>query len=432
MSRALARTLAKNLPRHPAQSFSTSSQFNTAEAPPPKSAGFVKYNWEDPLGIENTLLTEEEVSIKDVARDYCQEKLVPRVIEGYRNENFDKSMMSEMGELGLLGATIKGYDCAGVSSVAYGLIAREVERVDSGYRSAMSVQSSLVMHPIYAFGNEQQKQKWLPRLAKGELIGCFGLTEPGHGSDPSGMVTEAQEKPGGGFIISGSKTWISNSPIADVFIIWAKCKWDGKIRGFILEKGMKGLTAPKIANKLALRASITGSIYMDEVEVGSDALLEGVSGLKGPFGCLNNARFGISFGAIGALEDALARARQYALERTQFKVPLASFQLVQKKLADAHTEATLGLLASIQLGRLKDSGAWAPEMISLLKRNNCSKALKHTRKVMEIFGGNAIVEEYGVMRIASNLYVVNTYEGTEDIHGLILGKALTGIQAFHA
>jgi len=399
--------------------------------PPKSSAGGVSYDWRDGLRIESSLLTEDEVSIKDVAHEYCQEKLAPRVLEAYRNEDFDKSVLSEMGELGLLGPTIDGYGCAGVSSVAYGLIAREVERVDSGYRSAMSVQSSLVMYPIHAFGSDAQKEKFLPRLAKGEIVGCFGLTEPGHGSDPSGMVTTAKEAPGGGgFVLSGSKTWISNSPIADVFIVWAKCEWDGKIRGFILEKGMKGLTAPQIKNKMALRASITGSIYMDEVEVPTDNMLAKVSGLKGPFSCLNNARFGISFGVIGALEDCIEKAREYALDRKQFNVPLASFQLIQKKLADAHVEATIGLVAAIQLGRLKDAGTWAPEMVSMLKRNNCGKALEHSRILLDILGGNGIVDEYHIFRHCSNLHVANTYEGTHDIHALILGKQLTGLQAF--
>jgi len=332
--------------------------------------------------------------------------------------------------LGLLGPTIDGYGCAGVSSVAYGLVAREVERVDSGYRSAMSVQSSLVMHPINAFGTEEIKEKYLPRLAKGELIGCFGLTEPDHGSDPAGMATEATEAPGGGgYVLSGAKTWISNSPIADVFVVWAKCKWDGKIRGFVMEKGQKGLTAPPIKNKTALRASITGSIFMDEVHVPESHLLN-VEGLKGPFSCLNNARFGISFGIIGALEEAIRVTRDYAMERKQFGKPLGAFQLVQKKLADASMEAAIGLVSCVQLGRLKDSKNWSPEMVSLMKRNNCQKALYHSRILMEVFGGNAASDEYPISRIAANAHVVSTYEGTYDIHGLILGKAITGSQAF--
>ncbi|KAK9896990.1 mitochondrial glutaryl-CoA dehydrogenase [Cystobasidium minutum MCA 4210] len=412
-------------------SFSVSTRHSNTEAPPSNSAGKTRYDYKDALRIESSLLTEDEVAIKDTAHEYCQEKLMPRVTEAHRNEDFDPKILSEMGELGLLGATIDGYGCAGVSSVSYGLIAREVERVDSGYRSAMSVQSSLVMHPINAFGSDAVKEKYLPRLAKGELIGCFGLTEPGHGSDPSGMTTTAREAPGGGgYVLSGSKTWISNSPVADVFIVWAKCEWDGKIRGFILEKGMKGLSAPAIKNKLALRASITGSIYMEEVEVPQGNMLEKVSGLKGPFSCLNNARFGIAFGVIGALEDCLEKARDYALDRKQFNVPIASFQLIQKKLADAHTEAVIGLVSAIQLGRLKDAGTWAPEMVSLLKRNNCGKALEHSRILLDILGGNGIVDEYHIGRHAANLHVANTYEGTHDIHALILGKAITGLQAF--
>ncbi|GAA5821308.1 hypothetical protein JCM3770_004581 [Rhodotorula araucariae] len=395
-----------------------------------KTAQFAPYTWEDPFKVESTLLSDEESSILDMARGYCQERLAPRVVEAYRNENFDRAILSEMGELGLLGPTIEGYGCAGVSSVAYGLVAREVERVDSGYRSAMSVQSSLVMHPINAFGSEELKEKYLPRLAKGELVGCFGLTEPDHGSDPAGMTTEAREAPGGGgFLISGAKTWISNSPIADVFVVWAKCQWDGKIRGFVLDKGQKGLTAPPIKNKTALRASITGSIFMDDVPVPASHMLN-VEGLKGPFSCLNNARFGISFGIIGALEEAIKVTRDYSLERKQFGKPLAGFQLVQKKLADAHMEAAIGLVACVQLGRLKDSKNWSPEMVSILKRNNCQKALYHSRILMEVFGGNAASDEYPIARIAANAHVVSTYEGTYDIHGLILGKAITGVQAF--
>ncbi|CAH7670798.1 mitochondrial glutaryl-CoA dehydrogenase [Phakopsora pachyrhizi] len=384
---------------------------------------FVEYQWQDPLRLEKTLLTEDEVAIKEASRDYCRESLLPRVLD-----EFDPKILKEMGKLGLLGPTISGYGCAGVSSVAYGLVAREVERVDSGYRSAMSVQSSLVMQPIYEFGSEKQKQQYLPALASGDLIGCFGLTEPGHGSDVAGMLTRATKDDNG--VLNGSKTWITNSPIADIFIVWAKCAWDEKIRGFILEKGMKGLSAPKISNKLALRASITGSIYMDSVSVPSENILPNVAGLKGPFSCLNNARFGISFGVIGALEDCVERAREYALERVQFDKPLAAFQLVQKKLVDANTEAVLGLCAAIQLGRLKDAGTWSPEMVSLLKRNNCGKALQHARILMDILGGNAVSDEYHVGRIASNLQVANTYEGTYDIHTLILGSALTNLKAF--
>ncbi|KAJ8293283.1 Glutaryl-CoA dehydrogenase, mitochondrial [Rhodotorula toruloides] len=430
------------------------ARFASSEATAPAelamTSSFAPYQWEDPLKVESTMLSEEEVSIMEMARSYCQEKLAPRVTEAYRNENFDRSILSEMGELGLLGPTIDGYGCAGVSSVAYGLVAREVERIDSGYRSAMSVQSSLVMHPINAFGSKQLKEKYLPRLATGELVGCFGLTEPDHGSgasdprltginsrahtvphaDPAGMTTEAREAPGGGgFLISGAKTWISNAPIADVFVVWAKCQWDGKIRGFVLDKGMKGLSAPAIKNKTALRASITGSIFMDEVSVPAEQMLD-VQGLKGPFSCLNNARFGISFGAIGALEEAIRVTREYALERKQFKKPLAGFQLVQQKLANAHMEAAIGLVSCVQLGRLKDSGNWSPEMVSIMKRNNCQKALDHSRILMEVFGGNAASDEYPIARIAYNLHTVSTYEGTRDIHGLILGKAITGIAAF--
>ncbi|KDE08730.1 glutaryl-CoA dehydrogenase [Microbotryum lychnidis-dioicae p1A1 Lamole] len=389
---------------------------------------FAPFQWQDPLKIESTLLSEDEQSIMETAREYCKEQLAPRVLEAYRNENFDREILSEMGDLGLLGAAIKTHGCAGISSVGYGLIAREVERVDSGYRSAMSVQSSLVMHPINAFGSQELKDKFLPDLAKGKKVGCFGLTEPDHGSDPAGMTTEATEVDGG-FSLTGAKTWISNSPIADVFVVWAKCKWDGKIRGFVMEKGMKGLSAPQIKNKLSLRASITGSIFMDGVNVPHGNVLD-VTGLKGPFSCLNNARFGISFGVIGALEEAIELSRSYALERKQFGKPIASFQLIQKKLADASSEAALGLIASIQLGRLKDSGNWSPEMVSLMKRNNCYKATENTRTLMEIFGGNACADEYHIARIASNLHTVSTYEGTYDVHGLILGRAITGIQAF--
>ncbi|GAA5993293.1 hypothetical protein JCM10908_001417 [Rhodotorula pacifica] len=410
---------------------SLSSEAVEAKAPEvlAKTRAFAPYEWDDPLKVR-TLLSEEEESILDMSHSYCQEKLAPRVVDAYRHEDFDRKILSEMGELGLLGPTIQGYGCAGVSSVAYGLVAREVERIDSGYRSAMSVQSSLVMHPINAFGSDQLKEKYLPRLAKGEIVGCFGLTEPDHGSDPAGMTTEAREAPGGGgFLLSGAKTWITNAPIADVFVVWAKCQWDGKIRGFVLDKGMKGLTAPPIKHKTALRASITGSIFMDEVPVPASQMLN-VEGLKGPFSCLNNARYGISYGIIGALEEAIRVTREYTLERKQFKRPLASFQLVQKKLADAHMEAAIALIACIQLGRLKDSGNWAPEMVSLLKRNNCQKTLYHSRILMECFGGNAASDEYPIARIAANAHVVSTYEGTYDVHGLILGKAITGIQAF--
>ncbi|PBK81953.1 glutaryl-CoA dehydrogenase [Armillaria gallica] len=392
------------------------------------SSKFVQFQWEDPLNVEN-LLTEEEIAIRDTAHQYCQENLLPRVLEGWRTEEFNPKILPEMGKLGLLGSTIQGYGCAGTSDVAYGLIAREIERVDSGYRSIASVQSSLVMHPINEFGTEAQKEKYIPRLAKGEIIGAFGLTEPNHGSDPANMETTAEEVDGG-FIINGSKTWISNAPVADVFIIWANCKWDQKIRGFILEKGMKGLETQAIKNKVALRASLTGSIFMDSVRVSHDALLPKSKGLGSPFSCLNSARYGISWGVMGSLEDCVNRTRAYALERHQFQRPLASFQLVQKKLVDAQTEVTLGLLASLQVGRLKESGQYSPEMISMIKRNNCGKALQHSRIVLDILGGNACADEYHVGRHVANLQVTNTYEGTYDIHTLILGKAMTGIQAF--
>jgi glutaryl-CoA dehydrogenase len=353
------------------------------------------------------------------------------VIEAYREEKTDRAIFNEMGELGLLGVTLpEDYGCAGASYVAYGLVAREVERVDSGYRSMMSVQSSLVMYPIYAYGSEDQRRKYLPKLASGEYVGCFGLTEPDAGSDPAGMKTRAV-KTDGGYRLTGSKMWISNSPIADVFVVWAKSEaHDNQIRGFVLEKGMKGLSAPKIGGKLSLRASITGEIVMDGVEVGEDALLPNVSGLKGPFGCLNRARYGISWGALGAAEDCWHRARQYTLDRKQFDRPLAATQLVQKKLADMMTEITLGLHASLRVGRLFDEGRVAPEMISLVKRNNVGKALDIARVARDMHGGNGIQEEYHVMRHAQNLETVNTYEGTHDVHALILGRAQTGLQAF--
>ncbi|KAG0296559.1 hypothetical protein BGZ96_009138 [Linnemannia gamsii] len=396
-----------------------------------KSKAFVKYDWTDPLNL-NSQLTEEEIAVRDVARDYCQDKLMSRVLMANRHEKFDREILSEMGELGLLGSTIEGYGCAGVSSVAYGLTAREVERVDSGYRSAMSVQSSLVMHPIYAYGTEEQKQKWLPRLAKGEIVGCFGLTEPNHGSDPGSMETVAK-KVNGHYVLSGSKTWITNSPIADVFVVWAKDLSDGaKIKGFVLEKGMKGLSAPKIEGKFSLRASITGMIMMDDVEVPAENLLPNVHGLKGPFGCLNNARFGIAWGALGAAEFCLAQARDYTLNRKQFGVPLARFQLMQKKMADANTEIALGLQACLQVGRLKDEGKIAPEMISMIKRNSCGKALDIARTTRDMLGGNGISDEYHIIRHVMNLEAVNTYEGTHDVHALILGRAITGLASFSA
>jgi glutaryl-CoA dehydrogenase len=389
-----------------------------------------KLQWDDPLLLDD-LLTDDERMIRDTARAYAQDRLLPRIIEAYREERTDRAIFNEMGELGLLGVTLpEDYGCAGASYVAYGLVAREVERVDSGYRSMMSVQSSLVMYPIYAYGSEEQRRTYLPKLASGEFVGCFGLTEPDAGSDPGGMKTRA-EKIEGGYRLTGTKMWISNSPIADVFVVWAKsAAHDNQIRGFVLEKGMRGLSAPKIGGKLSLRASVTGEIVMDGVEVGEDALLPNVSGLKGPFGCLNRARYGISWGAMGAAEDCWHRARQYTLDRKQFDRPLAATQLVQKKLADMMTEITLGLHASLRVGRLFDEGRLAPEMISLVKRNNCGKALEIARTARDMHGGNGIQEEYHVMRHAQNLETVNTYEGTHDVHALILGRAQTGLQAF--
>ncbi len=388
------------------------------------------FNWKDPLLLEN-LLSEEEKLIRDTANDYAQNKLMPRVEEAFLDEKTDKNIFSEMGELGLLGITIpEKFGCAGASYVSYGLVAREVERIDSGYRSMMSVQSSLVMHPINAFGSEDQKIKFLPKLAAGEFIGCFGLTEPDAGSDPGSMKTIAK-KVDGGYELTGTKMWISNSPIADVFIIWAKSKdHNDQIKGFILEKGMKGLSAPKINKKLSLRASITGEIVMDQVFVPEESMLPNVSGLRGPFSCLNRARYGISWGVMGAAEDCWYRARQYTLDRKQFGKPLASTQLVQKKLADMQTEITLGLHASLQVGRLFDENKLAPEGISIVKRNNCGKALEIARMSRDMHGGNGIHAEYQVMRHLMNLETVNTYEGTHDVHALILGRAQTGIQAF--
>lgn len=387
----------------------------------------VRFQWDDAFLLDDQL-SEEERMIRDTAADYAQDKLMSRVLEANRHEIFHREIMSEMGELGLLGATIDGYDCAGVNYVCYGLVAREVERVDSGYRSAMSVQSSLVMHPIHAYGTEEQKQKFLPRLASGEFVGCFGLTEPDHGSDPGSMVTRAK-KVDGGFLLSGAKNWITNSPIADVFIVWAKND-DGIIRGYILEKGMKGLASPKIDGKFSLRASITGMIQMDEVFVPAENELTGVSGLKGPFGCLNRARYGISWGALGAAEYCWHAARDYTLERKQFGRPLAANQLIQKKLADMQTDIALGLQSCLRVGRLFDEGRVAPEMISLIKRNSCGKALDIARTSRDMHGGNGISDEYHVIRHMMNLEAVNTYEGTHDVHALILGRAQTGIQAF--
>src|SRR5688572_10874790 len=389
-----------------------------------------KLKWEDALLLDD-LLTDDERMIRDTARAYAQDKLLPRVIEAYREEKTDRAIFNEMGELGLLGVTLpEDYGCAGASYVAYGLVAREVERVDSGYRSMMSVQSSLVMYPIYAYGSEEQRRKYLPKLASGEFVGCFGLTEPDAGSDPAGMKTRAV-KTDGGYRLTGSKMWISNSPIADVFVVWAKSDaHDNQIRGFVLDKGMKGLSAPKIGGKLSLRASITGEIVMDGVEVGEDALLPNVSGLKGPFGCLNRARYGISWGAMGAAEFCWHAARQYGLDRKQFNKPLAGTQLFQKKLADMQTEIALGLQGSLRVGRLMEEGRAAPEMISLVKRNNCGKALQIAREARDMHGGNGISEEFQVMRHMCNLETVNTYEGTHDVHALILGRAQTGLQAF--
>jgi glutaryl-CoA dehydrogenase len=394
-----------------------------------KAAPSAEFNWEDPLLLEDQL-SEEERLVRDTARQYAQEQLMPRVLEANRHERFDRTIMTELGALGLLGSTIEGYGCPGVNYVCYGLVAREIERVDSGYRSAMSVQSSLVMHPIYAYGTEAQRQRYLPRLAKGELIGCFGLTEPDHGSDPGGMTSRAR-KVAGGYLLKGSKTWITNAPVADVFVVWAKDD-RGAIRGFLLEKGMKGLSAPKIEGKFALRASVTGQIVMDDVEVPEDNLLPNVSGLKGPFGCLNNARFGIAWGALGAAEFCWHAARNYTLNRKQFGRALAANQLIQKKLADMQTEIALGLQACLRLGRLKDEGRVAPEMISMLKRNSCGKALEIARMARDMHGGNGIADEYHVIRHVMNLEAVNTYEGTHDVHALILGRAQTGIQAFSA
>ena len=388
------------------------------------------FDWADPLRMSGQL-TEDERMIAESARAYATEKLLPRVKDAFLTEHTDPAIFREMGEMGLLGVTVpEEYGGLGGSYVSYGLVAREIERVDSGYRSMMSVQSSLVMYPIYAYGTEEQRMKYLPKLASGEWIGCFGLTEPDAGSDPAGMKTRA-EKTANGYKITGSKMWISNSPIADVFVVWAKSEaHDGKIKGFVLEKGMKGLSAPKIENKVSLRASITGEIVMDGVEVGEDALLPNVSGLKGPFGCLNRARYGIAWGVMGAAEFCWHAARQYGLDRKQFNKPIAQTQLFQKKLADMQTEITLGLQAALQVGRLMDAAEAAPEMISLIKRNNCGKALDVARHARDMHGGNGISAEFGVIRHMVNLETVNTYEGTHDIHALILGRAQTGLQAF--
>ena len=389
-----------------------------------------RFDWQDPFRLDEQL-TEEERMLRDGARAYAQEKLQPRVIAAYREETTDPAIFREMGEMGLLGTTIpEEYGGLGASYVAYGLIAREVERVDSGYRSMMSVQSSLVMYPIYAYGTEAQRQKYLPKLASGEWIGCFGLTEPDAGSDPAGMKTTAK-KSANGYVLNGAKMWISNAPIADVFVVWAKSEaHGGKIRGFVLDKGTKGLSAPKVGGKLSLRASITGEIVMKDVEVGEDALLPFVEGLKGPFGCLNRARYGISWGVLGAAEFCMQAARQYGLDRKQFGKPLAGMQLYQLKLANMMTEISLGLQASLRVGRLMDEANAAPEMISIVKRNNCGKALEAARLSRDMHGGNGIQEDFQIMRHMVNLETVNTYEGTHDVHALILGRAQTGLQAF--
>jgi glutaryl-CoA dehydrogenase len=389
-----------------------------------------RFDWEDPFRV-NDQLSEDERMLRDAARAYAQDKLQPRVTAAYRDESTDPAIFREMGEMGLLGVTVpEEYGGLGASYVAYGLIAREVERVDSGYRSMMSVQSSLVMYPIYAYGTEEQRRKYLPKLASGEWIGCFGLTEPDAGSDPAGMKTVAR-KTANGYVLNGAKMWISNAPIADVFVVWAKSEaHGGKIKGFVLDKGTKGLSAPKIGGKLSLRASITGEIVLRDVEVGEDALLPHVEGLKGPFGCLNRARYGISWGVMGAAEACLHAARQYGLDRKQFGKPIAQTQLFQLKLANMMTEIALGTQASLQVGRLMDQAQAAPEMISLIKRNNCGKALDAARMARDMHGGNGISEEFPVMRHMVNLETVNTYEGTHDIHALILGRSITGLQAF--
>ncbi|KAK7950980.1 glutaryl-CoA dehydrogenase [Apiospora aurea] len=399
------------------------------------SASHPAFDWEDPLASKS-LLTEDELAISETAERYCQERMLPRVLEAYRNENYDAKILSEMGELGLLGSNLEGYGCAGVSTVASGLITRAVERVDSGYRSGMSVQSSLVMGGIHEFGTDEQKQKFLPEMAKGKMLGCFGLTEPNHGSDPGSMETTARPHPTkkGYLVLNGAKTWITNSPIADVLMVWAKFHETGKIRGFLVERKdcpAGTLETPAIKNKNGLRASITGMIQMDNCPVPEANMFPDVEGLSGPFTCLNSARYGIALGTMGALEDCIARTRAYALERRQFKNnPIAKYQLVQKKLADAVTDAAYGTLAAIQVGRLKDEGKATPEMISMIKRQNCDRALSNARVLQEVFGGNAVSDEYGIGRHVANLFVTQTYEGQSDIHSLILGRAITGLQAF--
>jgi len=417
----LSRPVSTQTPNQAAAAANVAAKAAAAEDKP-------TFDYTDALNLE-CRLTDDEKMIRDVFHDYCQEKLLPRVTMANRHETFDRDIMSEMGELGVLGPTIKGYGCPGVSSVAYGLIAREVERVDSSYRSAMSVQSSLVMYPIYDFGSEEQKNKYLPKLARGELVGCFGLTEPNHGSDPAHMETRAKlEESSGVYRLNGSKNWITNSPIADVFIVWAQT--ENGLRGFILEKGMKGLTAPVIEGKFSLRASKTGMIFMDDVEVPVENMLPNVKGFKGPFSCLNNARYGISWGVLGAAEFCVQNAKNYVMDRKQFGRPLGANQLIQKKLADAVTEISLGLHSCLHLGRLKDEGKMVPEMISILKRNNCGKALAIARECRDMLGGNGISDEYHIIRHVMNLEAVNTYEGTHDIHALIIGRGITGVPAF--
>ncbi|KAF2853662.1 glutaryl-CoA dehydrogenase-like protein [Plenodomus tracheiphilus IPT5] len=395
----------------------------------------VAFDWKDPLNASN-LFTEEELAIAETAESYCQERMLPRVLDAYRHEDFDRKIIEEMGELGLLGATIQGYGCAGVSSVAAGLITRAVERVDSGYRSGYSVQSSLAMGGIEEFGSEELKERLLPKMAKGKLLGCFGLTEPNHGSDPGSMETVARPHPTkkGYYSLSGAKTWITNSPIAEVLLVWAKLESTGKIRGFVVERDQcppGTLETPAIKNKNGLRASITGMIQLDDCPVSEANMFPEIEGLRGPFSCLNSARYGIAWGTIGALEDCISRTRQYALDRKQFKNnPIAKYQLVQKKLADATTDAAYGILAAHQVGRLKDEGKASPEMISMIKRQNCDRALVNARTLQEVFGGNAVSDEYGIGRHVANLFVTQTYEGQSDIHALILGRAITGLQAF--
>ncbi len=398
-----------------------------AGAAPPAMSGFAPFTWDDPFRFEEQL-TPDERQVRDAARNFCQQRLFPRVLEANRHERFDRAIMNEMGEMGFLGATLEGYGCAGIGKVAYGLIAREVERVDSGYRSAFSVQSSLVMFPIHAFGSEAQKERFLPPLRTGEIVGCFGLTEPDGGSDPASMQTRAR-RTAGGYLLNGAKTWITNSPIADLFVVWARDD-AGTIRGFLLEKGFSGLVTPKIEGKFSLRASSTGMIMMQDVFVPDENLLPGASGLKGPFSCLNNARYGIAWGALGAAEFCWHAARSYTLDRKLFGRPLAATQLIQKKLADMQTEIALGLQAVLRLGRLLEEGRAAPEMISLCKRNSCGKALEIARLARDMHGGNGIVDEYHVIRHVMNLETVNTYEGTHDVHALILGRAQTGLSAF--